>query len=137
NDEPFPYVKQTHVKWHITDPFPNYGDLELSFPPEEKLSDSYIYEGQNYGVRLAVGAGIYLRHVWGDIVPAFYESPKENHTAYAYTWVWSPKSQNVRLWASTQAYSRSESDLAPPEGKWDYRCSRIWINDNEIQAPKW
>ena len=120
-NEPFPYVKQTDVKWLITDQFPNEGDLEMSFPPEEEISDSYTYKGQNYGVKPATGAGIYLRHVWGDIVPAFYDNPQENHTAYAYTWVWSPKTQKVGLWVSTQDYSRSEADLAAPQGKWDYR----------------
>lgn len=136
-NEPFPYVKQTDVKWLITDQFPNEGDLEMSFPPEEEISDSYTYKGQNYGVKPATGAGIYLRHVWGDIVSAFYDNPQENHTAYAYTWVWSPKTQKVGLWVSTQDYSRSEADLAAPQGKWDYRGSRIWINDEELPAPEW
>ena len=136
-NEPFPYVKQTNVKWHITDPFPNNGDLAMSFPPETELSDSYTYNGQSYNVRSAIGAGIYLRHVWGKTVPAFYDDPKENHTAYAYTWVWSPKSQTVGLWASTQDYSRSEADLAPPQGEWDYRGSKIWINYEELDAPVW
>ncbi|HBT86222.1 MAG TPA: beta-N-acetylhexosaminidase [Porphyromonadaceae bacterium] len=136
-NEPFPYVKQTDVKWLITDQFPNEGDLEMSFPPEEEISDSYTYKGQNYGVKPATGAGIYLRHVWGDIVPAFYDNPQENHTAYAYTWVWSPKTQKFGLWVSTQDYSRSEADLAAPQGKWDYRGSRIWINDEELPAPEW
>ena len=136
-NEPFPYVKQTDVKWHITDPFPNNGDLAKSFPPETELSDSYTYNGQCYNVKLAIGAGIYLRHVWGKTVPAFYDDPKENHTAYAYTWVWSPKCQTVGLWASTQDYSRSEADLAPPQGAWDYRGSEICINNEELEAPVW
>jgi hypothetical protein len=136
-DEPFPYVKQTEVKWHITDPFPNEGNLEMSFPPEEEISNRYTFNGQNYNVRPAIGAGIYLRHVWGNIVPAFYDDPKENHTAYAYTSVWSPKDQSVGLWTSTQDYSRSEADLSAPQGKWDYKDSRIWLNNVELQAPEW
>ncbi len=58
---PFAYVKQTNVKWNITDAFPNGG----------------------------------------------------------------------------QNYSRSEMDLAPLQGKWDYKGSRIWINDREIMPPVW
>lgn len=135
--EPFPYVKQTHVKWHITDAFPNYGDLSASFPPEESLENSYFYEGKEYNVRPAVGAGIYLRHVWGNLVPAFFDEPQENHTAYAYTWVYSPVSQDVGWWIEFQNYGRSESDLPPPVGKWDYKGSRIWLNDIEIQPPIW
>ena len=134
---PFAYVKQTNVKWNITDAFPNGGDMDKVFPPEQELKDIYHYNGNTYGVRQAIGAGIYLRHVWGDMVPAFYADPKENHTAYAYTWVYSPKDQEVGLWAEFQNYSRSEMDLAPLQGKWDYKGSRIWINDQEILPPIW
>lgn len=134
---PFAYVKQTNVKWNITDAFPNRGDMDKVFPPEQELKDIYHYNGNTYGVRQAIGAGIYLRHVWGDMVPAFYADPKENHTAYAYTWVYSPKDQEVGLWAEFQNYSRSEMDLAPLPDKWDYKGSRIWINDREILPPVW
>ena len=134
---PFAYVKQTNVKWNITDAFPNGGDMDKVFPPEQELKDIYHYNGNTYGVRQAIGAGIYLRHVWGDMVPAFYADPKENHTAYAYTWVYSPKDQEVGLWAEFQNYSRSEMDLAPLPDNWDYKGSRIWINDREILPPVW
>ena len=134
---PFAYVKQTNVKWNITDAFPNGGDMDKVFPPEQELKDTYHYNGNTYGVRQAIGAGIYLRHVWGDMVPAFYADPKENHTAYAYTWVYSPKDQEVGLWVEFQNYSRSEMDLAPLPDKWDYKGSRIWINDREILPPVW
>lgn len=134
---PFAYVKQTNVKWNITDAFPNGGDMDKVFPPEQELKDTYHYNGNTYGVRQAIGAGIYLRHVWGDMVPAFYADPKENHTAYAYTWVYSPKDQEVGLWAEFQNYSRSEMDLAPLPDKWGYKGSRIWINDREILPPVW
>lgn len=134
---PFAYVQQTRVKWNITDAFPNGGDLTKVFPPEQELQESYLYEGKEYGVKQAVGAGIYLRHVWGKMVPSFYKDPQENHTAYAYTWVYSPKSQEVGLWAEFQNYGRSEMDLPPLPGKWDYKESCIWINEAEILPPVW
>ncbi len=134
---PFGYVKQTHARWNITDAFPNGGDLTRVFPPEQELKAEYEYEGKKYGTRKAIGSGFYLRHVWGTFVPTFYKEPKEDHTAYAYTWVYSPKDQEVGLWAETQNYSRSEMDLAPPQGKWDYRESRMWLNDQEILPPTW
>lgn len=137
SDEPFAYVKQTDIKWRITDAFPNSGNLSMSFPPETELSESYQYNNEIYNTHEAIGAGIYLRHVWGQTVPSFYENPKENHTAYAYTWVWSPNTQEVGLWASTQDYSRSEPDLAPPHEQWDYRESKMFINDREISPPIW
>lgn len=134
---PFAYVRQTNVKWNITDAFPNGGDLTKSFPPEESLRDSYTYEGKTYNVRPAIGAGIYLRHVWGTFVPGFYKEPEENHTAYAYTYVYSPKEQTAGLWVEFQNYSRSEADLPPLQGKWDYKESRIWINEQEVLPPVW
>ena len=134
---PFAYVRQTNVNWNITDPFPNGGDLAKVFPPEIELNDSYEHEGKNYSVRPAIGAGIYLRHVWGKLVPAFYKEPQENHTAYAYTYVYSPKEQTVGLWAEFQNYGRSENDLPPLPGKWDYKESRIWVNNEEILPPVW
>ena len=134
---PFAYVRQTNVKWNITDAFPNGGDLTKAFPPEESLQDSYTYEGKTYNVRPAIGAGIYLRHVWGTFVPGFYKEPEENHTAYAYTYVYSPKEQTAGLWVEFQNYSRSEADLPPLQGKWDYKESRIWINEQEVLPPVW
>ena len=134
---PFAYVKQTNVKWNITDAFPNGGDLAKVFPPEEELKDTYLYEGKEYKTREAIGAGIYLRHVWGKLVPTFYKAPQENHTAYAYTWVYSPKEQVIGLWAEFQNYGRSEMDLPPLQGKWDYKGSRIWINGKEVMPPVW
>lgn len=134
---PFAYVKQTNVKWRITDAFPNEGDMNRAFPPETELKDSYIYNGKTYGTAEAIGAGIYLRHVWGTLVPGFYKDPKENETAYAWTWVYSPKEQEVGAWIEFQNYGRSEMDLAPPQGKWDYKGSRVWLNDQELLPPVW
>ncbi len=136
-DEPFAYVKQTNVRWRISDAFPNEGDLTRSFPPEQHLSKEYQYKDSTYHSRTAIGAGIYLRHVWGATVPSFYADPQPNHTAYAWTWVWSPNVQQVGLLAGTQNYGRSEKDLPPPPGKWDYRESCFWLNDVEIAPPVW
>lgn len=134
---PFAYVRQTNVRWRITDAFPNGGDLYASFPPEKETASRYTYEGKTYETLEARGAGIYLRHVWGTLVPGIYKQPEENHTAYAWTWVYSPEAQDVGAWIEFQNYSRSEADLPPPPGKWDYRESRVWLNDREIQPPVW
>lgn len=133
-----PYVKQTNVKWLITDAFPNNGVLNKVFPPEtEPFAASYFYEDSVYKTKEAIGGGIYLRHVWGETIPAFYVKPDKNHTAYAYTNVYSPEDQIVGLQVETQNYSRSEPDLAPQQGKWDYRDSKIWLNGVELLPPTW
>lgn len=136
-EEPISYVKQTHISWNITDAFPNYGNLQTSFPPEHQDSDTYLYNGKEYQTRVIHGAGIYLRHTWGALVPAFYNNPQENHTAYASTWIYSPKEQTAGLILEFQNYSRSESDLPPLPGTWDYKGSRAWLNGQEILPPLW
>lgn len=134
---PFPYVRQTQSEWQITDAFPNGGDLNKVFPPEEKEDSVYLYEGKTYKTRKIIGNGIYLRHVWGTLVPGFYANPQENHTAYATRWIYSPKERKTQLMLEFQNYSRSESDLAPHQGTWDYKCSRAWLNGQEIMPPVW
>ena len=134
---PFPYVRQTKSEWQITDAFPNGGDLNKVFPPEEKEDSVYQYEGKTYKTRKIIGNGIYLRHVWGTLVPGFYANPQENHTAYATRWIYSPKERKTQLMLEFQNYSRSESDLAPRQGTWNYKCSRAWLNRKEIMPPVW
>ncbi len=135
--ESFPYVKQTNVNWLITDPFPNYGQLSAVFPPEKELKKEYVFNGETFRTKPAKGAAVYLRHVWGNLIPGFYKNPQENHTAYAYTWVYSPRVQEAGLLVEFQNYSRSESDLPPPRGKWDFKNSKIWLNNQEILPPCW
>ena len=104
---PFPYVRQTQSEWQITDAFPNGGDLNKVFPPEEKEDSVYQYEGKTYKTRKIIGNGIYLRHVWGTLVPGFYANPQENHTAMPpdgfilqrkerRSWRWSSRTTVVR-----------------------------------------
>ncbi len=139
-DEPIAYVKQTNVRWRITDPFPNGGDMNASFAPEtEGLKESYTVNGTTYGTGIATGAGIYLRHTWGNnTVPTYYGTTNHsNSTAYAWTYVYSDKAQTVGAQIEFQNYGRSEKDTAPDAGKWDRKGSRIWLNDTEILPPTW
>ncbi len=138
SEEPIPYVKQTNIHWKITDPFPNDGDKTATFPPEALgPQDSYTYNNTTYNVGSATGGSIYLRHVWGTIVPSYYADPQTNQTAYAWTYVYSPVEQDAGALIEFQNYSRSEKDLAPANGTWDYKGSRIWLNDEEILPPTW
>lgn len=140
-NEPIPYVKQTNVHWRITDPFPNGGDATKVFPPEQSTDDvlpeSFIYEKKLYNTSFATGAGIYLRHIWHPTVPSFFSAPADNQTAYAWTYVYSPKEQQVGAQIEFYTYSRSGNDTAPKAGQWDRRGSKIWLNGNEIPAPQW
>ena len=141
----FPYVRQMDARWIISAPFPNGGELGRVFPPEEALGcitppeslPSYTYEGKTYSSRVVAGSGFYLRHVWGDLCTGLLERPETDHTCYAMAWVNSPKEQKVGLLFETQNYSRSEKDLPPPLGAWDYRGSMVWVNGTSIKPPVW
>ena len=139
--EPIPYVKQTNIRWRITDAFPNGGDASMAFPPEteEELKESYTYNGQTYYTGIATGAGIYLRHTWGNnTLPTYYGSTNHsNATAYAWTYVYSDKAQTVGAQIEFQNYGRSEKDAAPDNGNWDRKGSNIWINGERIAPPTW
>lgn len=126
----FPYVGQRHQIWRILQPFPNGGKVSAQFPPEQSQF--------NFPAVDATGATIYLRHTWGpNLVRAYLDNPQPNHTVYAYTYVYSPKQQSVGAWIDFHNYGRSEKDASPPEGQWDYKGSRVWLNDVEISPPAW
>ena len=128
-DAPMAYVAQGQARWAVSTAYPNGGNLEKVFPPEEG-----VWETE----RVVTGSGIYFRHVWGPgTVAAYYEDPQPDHTVYARARVWSPRRQSVGLLFETQNYSRSERDPMPPQGAWDYRHSRLWINGTEILPPEW
>ncbi len=141
----FPYVRQVDARWIISAPFPNGGELSRVFPPEQAIGTiappkslpSYTYEGKTYSSQLVAGSGFYLRHVWGDLCAGLLERPEADHTCYAMAWVNSPKEQKVGLLFETQNYSRSEKDLPPPLGVWDYRGSMVWVNGTSIKPPVW
>ena len=145
-NEPIAYVKQTNVRWHITEPFPNNGNMNATFAPESdglsanaEMKESYEHNGATYSTGMATGAGIYLRHTWGNnTVPTYYGSTNhDNKTAYAWTYVYSDKEQTVGAQIEFQNYGRSEKDTAPDAGKWDRKGSDIWLNGERIAPPVW
>jgi len=132
-DTPFPYFKQSDLKWWISPPMDNGGDLEKIFPEESDLISGKIPEV----FKPFFGAGIYLRHVWGPLVPGVFPDPKPSHTVFASMKIYSPKDQKAFLHLGFQNYSRSEKDLPPPLGEWDWKKSKIWWNGNLIAPPIW
>lgn len=128
-DAPMAYVAQGRARWAISKAYPNGGDLEQTFPPEQ---------GEWETDRIVTGSGIYFRHVWGpSIVKGYYADPQPDHTVYARARVHSDRAQEVGLFFETQNYSRSERDPMPPQGQWDFRHSRLWLNGTEILPPTW
>ncbi len=137
SDLPFPYVKQGEYIWKIIGPFDNEGELDRVFPVEKKLLSNEMESLDSFPQSEIKGGTVYLRHVWGPLVPANIKDPKPNSTAYAITKIYSPIDQEVQAWISFQDYSRSEKDLPPPAGQWDWKGSKIWVNGQEVSPPDW
>ena len=128
-DAPTAYVAQGQARWAVSPAYSNGGDLEKAFAPEE---------GRWETDRIVTGSGLYFRHVWGpSIVAGYYDNPQPDQTVYARAKIWSPHRQRVGLLFETQNYSRSERDPMPPQGGWDFRHSRLWLNGTEILPPEW
>ena len=108
--EPIPYVRQANVRWRIADPA---ADTSCRW----------------------TGAGIYLSHTWNPIVPTGWQG--NGDTAFAWTYVHSPRAQEAGALIEFHNYGRSERDLAPDSGHWDRMGSRIWLNDTELPPPVW
>ena len=138
SNEPIPYVKQTNIKWLITEPIPSkYETLSMFLPQNYNPSKAIKIADSVYSVHECVGGGIYLRHTWGKIVPSLYSDAKYGNMVFASTRIYSPTKRTVGALIELQNYSRSEHDLAPPKGAWDYKGSKIWINNKEIMPPNW
>lgn len=147
SSEPFPYVAQSQAQWYISPVYPNGGDLSTSFLPEETYlkqmkEEQYTPPSEIDGIvypyqHTSGGSGIYLRHVWGSQCYGVIPNASENSTVYATAWVYSDEARTAGLLFETQNYSRSEADLAPQQGSWDYKGSRLWINGEAIAPPHW
>ena len=139
DDAPVAYTAQSDAVWNVSEVYPNEGELSRSFDPEEALSvkDPYAFLS-GLASTPARGNAVYFRHVWGPgIVAGFFSDPQPNSTVYAWRRVWSDSQREAGLWFETQNYSRTERDQAPPQGSWDWRGSRIWLNGVELEAPLW
>lgn len=106
-----PYMAQSDVEWTLTD---------------------------NRGRRTkARGAGVYLRHTWGQIIPTRLPYYLPGDTVWAERTVVCDSAMVADAFIEFQNYSRSEKDLAPESGQWDRKGSKIWINGEEILPPLW
>ena len=129
---PFPYVKQSEMVWNLYGPYSNSGNLSQKFDPETKG-----FEMEIQPVAQAVGGTVILRHWWANLIDATLEAPKENSTWYATTRIWSNEEGIKKFWIGFNNLSRSPATDSPLPGSWDNHQSKIWVNGNLIDPPKW
>lgn len=131
--KPFPYVRQSQIRWKLFGPFANQGDLSASFWPEDKdvsLIDSTA-------TILATGGTVWLWYRNGNSYHTWLPSPRKNTTWYAFTQFWSNSRDSVAMWIGFKNILRSLDSKTPPLDQWDYKKSKIWINGEIVPPPKW
>lgn len=135
--KPFPYVKQTNIEWKVIGPIAHGGDVEVQFPVEDELLETYQIDSANYTWQGPfIGGTIHLTHFFG--YPSYF--PKEAGTYYAYTRIWSPKEQTVGAWIGFHDWSRSAGRRGgpfPQDGEWHNTHPKVWLNGKPVTAPKW
>ncbi|MDP2114343.1 MAG: family 20 glycosylhydrolase, partial [Bacteroidota bacterium] len=103
-DKPFPYLKQTKIEWKIIGPIDNRGDLNRSFPIENRIQKNYTIDGKKTTwTGPYYGGTIHVRHFFG--FPSYFS--EKQGTIYATTNIWSPKDQEVDCWIGFHDWSRS------------------------------
>lgn len=134
-DWPFAYVKQTAIAWKLIGPFDHKGDVNALFPVESRLQDEYSVAEKTYRWKEARGATIHVNHFWY----AGWLPKAEAGTAYALTYLWSPRAQTVGFWIGFNGPSRSDrrGGPNPAPGQWSTTGSRLWVNDAEVAPPVW
>lgn len=130
---PFPYVKQSHIKWKLIGPFENNGNLSAIFWPEK---DGVSPEDSTGSVE-ATGGTIWLWYHNGEPYKTWLPSPQKNTTWYAYTKFWSDADTTISMWIGFKNLLRSLASATPPAGEWDYKKSKIWMNEKIIPPPAW
>lgn len=126
--KPFPYAAQSSIKWQLYGPFNNGGDLSRSFAPENGDLPQPAME--------ATGGTIILRH-WWPLVRSWLPHPEKNSTWYATTRIWSDTDTTAGFWIGFYNLSRSPATDSPPEGAWDKKESRVWVNGTPVTPPHW
>lgn len=128
---PFNYAPQSQMVWQLLGPYKNEGDLSKKFPPE------YTDPLKITPFDSVIGGTVVLRHWWANVVKGAISSPTENTTCYAVSKIWSNTDTVRNVWIGFNNFSRSYTTDSPPEGEWDLKQSKIWVNGSIIPPPKW
>lgn len=130
-DLPFPYVRQSNLRWTLMGPYANDGDFTRVFEPEVsgKPGSGLMFP--------AVGGTIVFRHWWAPQISGVLKDPKENTTWYATTMIHSDVDTVRGFWIGFNDLSRSPATDSPPPGEWNHRQAKLWVNGSEIAPPMW
>ena len=153
---PFPYVKQSNIKWRLIGPFDHHGKNDTSFEPEQVIKDKYATgdtvlrwnESPAYGGLIQIRnlyttfnmhRGVFRLGHWPTVMSSVVG--KGDGTCYALAYIRSPKDQEVHLmfglngmWGHSGGYRTAR---APEQGSWDFSGGDIWLNGERVEPPHW
>jgi hypothetical protein len=136
-DKPFPYVRQTGIKWSLIGPFNNNDDVNASFAVEETIEKRYIVDSSVHSwSKVIYGGTVNINHFFN--YPSYF--PVKKGTVYAYTRVWSPRQQEVDAWIGFHDWSRAGGRRGgpfPDQGQWHITEPWIKVNNEYISPPLW
>lgn len=137
--EHFPFVKNANVEWRTIGPFPNNKESEASFAPEESIKESYTVGGKTYQWKQQWGGTVSLMDIYPIAKPKSKSKVKApTHTAYALTYVYSDKDQDILAWINFSRRKLNSGDRSnPKQGEWPEKGGRLWINDALVAPPVW
>ena len=130
----FPYTQQGDIHWRLIGPFDNSGKLHTVFYPESK---SFMDTAHLNNYESVFGGTIILRHFWYPMISAHLTQPTDSTTWYACRSIWSDAAEEKNCWIGFYNLSRSTATDAPPAGGWDYKESKVWVNNTVIEPPLW
>lgn len=129
----FLYQRQSHLKWDLFGPLENEGDVERAFDMERwNASTNFPLPSKQ-----VIGGTIVFRHFWDPLIKSVIPTVKENTTWYASTKIWSDIQEERPFWIGFYDLSRSPATNTPPLDKWDVKGSKVWVNGQQVAAPKW
>ncbi|WP_346861835.1 family 20 glycosylhydrolase [uncultured Draconibacterium sp.] len=136
-NKPFPYIRQTEMEWSIIGPFNHQDDVNRSFPVEDSICEKYFVDSLEYNWKeRIIGGTVHLQHFFG--YPSYF--PKASGTYYAFTRIWSPKTQKLDVWIGFHDWSRSGGRRGgpfPDKKEWHNTNPKVWVNNQIIAAPNW
>lgn len=130
----FPYVRQSDIEWKLIGPFANNGKTETVFEPE---AASFIDTVQLKNYPSVFGGTIWLRHFWSPMIGSHLDNQQDSSTYYAIRKIWSNEAAEKNFWIGFNNIGRANATDSPPEGEWDYKNSRVWVNGKLISPPNW
>lgn len=132
-ETPFPYTRQSGSVWTLYGPYPNGGNLAAEPGPETNHFDT---TGLPVIGRIE-GGTVILRHWWYPVLTGALANPQDSTTVYAHQNLWSDEDGWTYFWIGFNDLSRSPATDSPPEGEWDEKMGKVWVNGEEIAPPHW